>query len=92
MGMRTPLAVTTPPSLICSAPMDQPYWELIFDKLHREGFSLGWVSFFDGLGRKLWCADAARDGKRWVVHAENLSTAFAELENQTREDGKLLQT
>ena len=65
--------------------MDQPYWELISDKLHREGFSLGWVRIVNKDARPLWCADAARDGKRWVVQAENLSTAFAELENQTRD-------
>jgi len=65
--------------------MNQPYWEMISDKLHSEGFCLGWVSFFDQFGRKLWCADASRDGKRWICHAENLSVAFAELEKQTRE-------
>jgi hypothetical protein len=82
--MKTPLAVTTLPPLR-SAPMDQPYWELISDKLHREGFSLGWVRIVNKDALPLWCADAARDGKRWVVQAENLSTAFAELENQTRD-------
>ena len=72
--------------------MDQPYWEMISEKLHREGFSLGWVRIVNKDALPLWCADAARDGKRWIVHAENLSVAFAELENQTREDRRLIQT
>ena len=78
-------AVTIPPPPLRSAPMDQPYWELIFEKLHREGFSLGYARIVNKDALPLWCADAARDGKRWVVQAENLSTAFAELENQTRD-------
>jgi hypothetical protein len=65
--------------------MSPHYWEMISDKLHRDGFSTGWVRFTDEQGRAMWSADASRDGKRWTVHAENLNAAFLELEKQTRE-------
>jgi hypothetical protein len=45
------------------------------------------VSYFDGDGWKMICADAHRgDGKRFVVHAEDASVAFAELEAQCRNE------
>ena len=44
------------------------YWEMISDKLSREGFSVGWGRFTDDEDRDLWCADASRDGKRWIVY------------------------
>ncbi|MEQ1854397.1 MAG: hypothetical protein ABMA01_22740 [Chthoniobacteraceae bacterium] len=60
-------------------------FELIADKLHGAGFSTGWVRFYDEQGRALWCADASRDGQRWIVHAENGSAAFVELKRQARD-------
>jgi hypothetical protein len=65
--------------------MSAHYWEMISDKLHREGFSTGWVGFTDEQGRDMWSADASRNGKRWIVHGENLSAAFLEIESQTRD-------
>jgi hypothetical protein len=42
---------------------------------------LGLVSAVDLTGRTIWIADAHRDdGKRFVVHADELLTAFLELE------------
>jgi hypothetical protein len=35
-------------------------WEIIADKLHDAGFSLGWVSAIDSEGRTIWIADAHR--------------------------------
>lgn len=70
--------------------MSAHYWEMISDKLSREGFSVGWVRFRDEQGRDMWCADASRDGQRWIVHAENLSAAFLELEQQTRDVAQIL--
>ncbi len=35
----------------------------------------------DSNGRTIWIADAHRDGKRFVVHADELLTAFLELES-----------
>jgi len=58
-------------------------WEIIADNLHDAGFSLGWVSALDVLGRTIWIVDAHRDGKRYVVHAEEKRTAFLELETAT---------
>jgi hypothetical protein len=36
-------------------------------------------------GCKIWIADAHRDGKRYVVHADEKLTAFLELERATCE-------
>jgi hypothetical protein len=58
---------------------------MISDKLRREGFSVGNVGFTDEQARAMWCANASRDGKRRIVHAENLIAAFLELESQTRD-------
>jgi hypothetical protein len=40
----------------------------------------------DSQGRTIWIADAHRDdGKRFIVHADEMLTAFLELERVTRE-------
>ena len=47
----------------------------------KAGWSWGWVSAVDSEGRTIWIVDAHRDdGKRFIVHAEELLTAFLELE------------
>jgi hypothetical protein len=56
------------------------YWEIMVNKMIKAGFSVGWVSGFDDNGRTVWVLDAHRDGKRFVVHAEEKLTAFVELE------------
>ena len=62
------------------------YWEIIADKLSKAGWSLGWVSTLDREGRTIWVVDGHRDdGKRFVVHADEMLTAFLELERVTRE-------
>jgi hypothetical protein len=44
--------------------------------------SWGWVSAIDSNGRTIWIADAHRDeGKRFVVRADEMLTAFVELES-----------
>ena len=35
-------------------------------------------------GRTIWIADAHRDGKRFVVRADEILTAFAEVETAIR--------
>jgi hypothetical protein len=55
-------------------------WELIADNLKKAGWSWGYVSAIDFQRRTLWIADAHRDGKRFVVRAEEKLTAFLELE------------
>ena len=62
------------------------YWEIIADNLKKAGWSLGWVSAVDSQGRTIWIADAHRDkGKRFIVRADDILTAFLELEIVTRE-------
>jgi hypothetical protein len=56
------------------------YWEAIADNLKKAGWSYGCVSAVDSNGRTIWIADAHRDGKRFLVHADELLTAFMELE------------
>ena len=60
-------------------------WEVIADNLSKAGWSWGCVSTIDSEGRTIWIADAHRDGKRFVVHADDKLTVFMELERVTRE-------
>ncbi len=46
----------------------------------KTGWSWGCVSAIDSLGRTIWIADAHRDGKRFVVRADEKVAAFLELE------------
>jgi len=46
---------------------------------------LGWISAVGCGGRTIWIADAHRDGKRFVVRAEEKLTAFIELESAIRQ-------
>ena len=66
-------------------PLCVKHWEIIADNLSKAGWSLGWVSAVDSEGRTIWIADAHRgDGKRLVVHADELLTAFVGLESVIR--------
>ena len=56
------------------------YWERVADNLKKSGWSLGWVSALDLERRTIWIVDAHRDGKRFVVRADEKLTAFVELE------------
>jgi len=46
---------------------------------------LGWVSAVDGEGRTSWIVDAHRDGRRFVVRADQKLTAFLELQRAIHE-------
>ena len=59
------------------------YWEIIGDKLHDAGWSLGWVSALDLEGRTIWIVDAHGYGKRFIVRAEEILIAFVELQRAT---------
>jgi hypothetical protein len=48
---------------------------------------VGWVSAFDDDGRTVWIVDAHREGKRFVVRADEKLTAFVELESAIRACG-----
>ena len=50
------------------------------DDLSKAGWSLGWVSALDLEGRTIWIVDAHRYGKRFIVRADEILTAFLELE------------
>jgi len=55
------------------------------DNLSKAGWSWGCVSAINSKGRTIWIADAHRgDGKRFVVRADELLTAFLELEAAIR--------
>src|SRR5262245_30116775 len=65
-------------------------WEIIADSLSKAGWRWGCVSAVTSDGRTIWIADAHRDGKRFVVRADEKLTAFAELESVIRPtSGKL---
>jgi hypothetical protein len=56
-------------------------WEIIADNLSKAGWSWGCVSAIDSNGRTIWIVDAHGDnGKRFVVRAEEIRTAFTELQ------------
>ena len=61
------------------------YWEIIADNLHDAGWSLGWVSALDLEGRTMWIVDAHGYGKRFIVHADEILTAFIEAERAIHE-------
>jgi hypothetical protein len=61
------------------------YWEIIAHNLHEAGWSLGWVSAVDLEGRTIWIVDAHGYGKRFIVRADEMLTAFMELETAIHE-------
>ena len=58
---------------------------IIADNVSKAGWSLGWVSAIDVQERTIWIADAHGYGKRFIVRADELLTAFLELERAIRE-------
>lgn len=60
-------------------------WEIIADNLHDAGWSLGWVSAIDSEGRTIWIVDAHGYGQRFIVCADEILTAFVELERPIHE-------
>ena len=59
--------------------------EVVADNLHKAGFSLGWVSLLDLEGRTIWIVDAHGYGKRFIVRADEMLTAFLELQTAIHE-------
>ena len=51
------------------------YWEVIADKLHPAGWSWGYCSAITPHGW-LWIVDAHREGRRYIVHSDELLSAF----------------
>jgi hypothetical protein len=62
------------------------YWEIIADNLRKAGWSWGCVATVDSRGRTIFVADAQRDeGKRFIVRADEMRTAFVELQRAIHE-------
>ena len=61
------------------------HWEIIADKLGKAGWSLGWVAALDCEGRMIWIVDAHGYGKRFIVRADEIRTAFVELQGAIHE-------
>jgi len=61
------------------------YGEIIADNLHKAGWSYGYVSALDREGRTIWIADAHGYGKRFIVRADEMLTAFVELQRAIHE-------
>jgi hypothetical protein len=55
------------------------YWEIVADKLSAAGWSSGYCSAVTRNGWR-WIVDAHREGRRYIVHSDELPTAFLELE------------
>jgi hypothetical protein len=57
-------------------------WEIIADNLSKAGWSWGCVSALDLERRTIWIVDVHRgDAKRFIVRADELLTAFLELQS-----------
>ena len=53
------------------------------DNFSKPGWSWSCVSALDSQGRTIWIVDAHRDdGKRFIVHADEILSAFVALERQ----------
>ena len=60
------------------------HWLRIADNLRNAGFS--WGCSCESDSRTIWIADAHRgDGKRYVVRADEILTAFVELQSAIHE-------
>jgi hypothetical protein len=61
------------------------HWEIMADRLSKLGWSWGCVSVVNDEGRGIFVVDAHRDdGKRYVVHSDEILAAFLETEKVTR--------
>jgi len=56
-------------------------WQIIAHNLKKGGWSLGWMSAVDSQERTIWIVDAHRDGKRFIVQADEELTAFVGLKS-----------
>jgi hypothetical protein len=57
------------------------YWEIIADNLSKAGWSWGVSSGFTREGKRIFIADAHKDdGKRYISRADEILTAFLQLE------------
>jgi len=64
------------------------YCEIIAGNLSKGGWSWGWVSAVDYNGRTIRIVDTHRDGKRFVVRADEKLTAFLEVEFSVKNESR----
>jgi hypothetical protein len=57
------------------------YWEIIADRLTAAGYTWGYCSTVTADGWR-WVVDARYGERRYIVEADELLTAFLELEQQ----------
>ena len=55
------------------------YWKILVDKLSAAGWSWGYCSAVTRDGWR-WIVDAHGHGRRYIVHSDELLTAFLHLE------------
>jgi len=79
-----PELIEIPPELLITEGTDTcpklKHWEIIADNLHKAWRSYGYVSALDREGRTSWIVDAHGYGKRFIVRADEMLTAFVELQ------------
>lgn len=57
------------------------YWEIIAERLKSRGWSFGYCTTVNQQGERIYVVSAHRDdGKRHVLHSDEMLTAFLELE------------
>src|SRR5215471_10235784 len=57
-------------------------WEVVADNLKKAGWSVGWFSALDVHGQTIRIVDANGYGRRVIVRADEMLSAFVELERQ----------
>ena len=55
------------------------YWEVVADKLSAAGWTWGYCSAVTANGWR-WIVDARRGSRRYIIHSDELLSAFLELE------------
>ena len=66
------------------------YWEIILKNLRNDGWNCGCISSTDHEGRQFWVVAAEReDAGRFIVHAQEVLSAFLELESAVRASREL---
>jgi hypothetical protein len=56
------------------------HWEIIAANLQNAGFSLGWASALNVDRRPICVVEARGYGRRFIVRADEILTAFLELQ------------
>jgi hypothetical protein len=64
------------------------YWEIVADKLHASGWSWGYCSAVTPDGWR-WIVDADREGRRYVVHSDELLSRLSEIGSDATVIGRI---